>query len=1161
MRLFSFRDTVESFQSLFAGRVLLAALAGWVTLFSGEKVRGQNDQSRREYTTPGLVVATPGRTGACDVLAFTADGKYLLATGDDKVVRNWKVSARGLEPSNLPTLRWSIFREQRGNIYAMAFSPDDKQRYVAVAGTSIYSGDFGAAIIDRQTGQVKYGLKPNHYDKTQVGSVWSLAFSPAGAQLALGTDGGAVWLWDFRRARAGGPRLLGRHIRRNGDGAQAPFNYVRLLTFLDEERLISVAEDGEVRRWDFPAEGGEMSSTTLFRFKGPVVARVAVSADRKWLAAADEPRRVEVLSLPKGEPALDIELPAGHFLQCLALDGRGSRLAVGIRMVDQDAAFFRETEGRVLVYDLRKDARRPMPGPLSTFHPEALSFHPQDDNILAIAGGNDHEVALWDLGKRAKRSEVVGPGTCLWGLALSPDAKGRYLAFQTQRDPETPGPNSRGRGEWKFFDLQMRRWATGKPFAPQPASQSAGGWKVLTSLPDQRLADVWYVQGPGTNGPVKLPLDRSNAFPRCYTFLPDVEGKPVRLAVGHYWGVSIFELAGPKPRRIRLLTGHEGEVMALAVSADGKKLVSCGRDQTVAGWSLEDWPNHPSLGGEVFLRQGKLMVGKVATGSPTWEAGMSTGDEVMLLVVDKKIIFNRANKFGPSVGKAEDALLALKQPTPGIELYFAWQRSGKDKRLVEQLTKLIDRPLWRFFPTRDREWVLWRWRDYYYDTSTNGDFNIGWVRTHAIDKTPEFYRAEQFREKFLQPKKVAATLALWEGNQEQLSFALIEPPRVSLRVKQAVVNDADLEVTLTALPRGPLDNQKPANVTLWVNDFQFRRWDKNSLRLNEEGAFEQTVTVPRQKLRQGTNLVTLQCYNRGDLRAESPPVAVTCKQSARPRDLFGLFVGVGDYRKSQPRQQDLHSADDVVVLREAWKAQKGKLYQQVHLDVLRDAQVTAESVLSRLESLADKVQPDDLLVFHLGGHGVGLEDLKGSKKLPPGELQGLDGFLFCCGNFNIRRLHDSTIGFDQIYERLVKLPCHKLVLLDTCRSGAASKTLAAALDSPVRALTRDGIGPIILAACDAQESAHEEETVDLGRAYGLFTVALRRTLEEMDQFDRADKDGKGQLQAVQLAESVRGQVRDLIRQFRAEGVPGVEDQNPVSFLPRLERDLPLVARR
>lgn len=39
---------------------------------------------RRGRSTPGLILNTGARTGACDALFFTADGKELLAAGDDK---------------------------------------------------------------------------------------------------------------------------------------------------------------------------------------------------------------------------------------------------------------------------------------------------------------------------------------------------------------------------------------------------------------------------------------------------------------------------------------------------------------------------------------------------------------------------------------------------------------------------------------------------------------------------------------------------------------------------------------------------------------------------------------------------------------------------------------------------------------------------------------------------------------------------------------------------------------------------------------------------------------------------------------------------------------------------------------------------------------------
>ena len=44
----------------------------------------QND--RRDRQEPELVIEPGGRTGTCDALIFSDDGKLLFAVGDDKVV-------------------------------------------------------------------------------------------------------------------------------------------------------------------------------------------------------------------------------------------------------------------------------------------------------------------------------------------------------------------------------------------------------------------------------------------------------------------------------------------------------------------------------------------------------------------------------------------------------------------------------------------------------------------------------------------------------------------------------------------------------------------------------------------------------------------------------------------------------------------------------------------------------------------------------------------------------------------------------------------------------------------------------------------------------------------------------------------------------------------
>src|SRR5271165_5929163 len=184
-----------------------------------------------------MVLDTPGRTGACDVLRFTPDGKQLIAAGDDKVVRVWDCSAASLTPAAVPVLRWSIFREQRGGIYALDIvpDPDNKDGFrVAVAGVGIRQGT--VAVIDSR-GKVLHVLPPFAHGKQEdaartLQAVWSIAFAPGGDTVAFGGSDGGVWLWDLRRKSV---RFVGRHPRDEGV-PRGSINRVLLVAFTDANR-------------------------------------------------------------------------------------------------------------------------------------------------------------------------------------------------------------------------------------------------------------------------------------------------------------------------------------------------------------------------------------------------------------------------------------------------------------------------------------------------------------------------------------------------------------------------------------------------------------------------------------------------------------------------------------------------------------------------------------------------------------------------------------------------------------------------------------------------------------------------------------------------------------------------------------------------------------
>lgn len=1108
------------------GRFLLAVvlLCGACAIAS---VHAQQ-ADRRDLKSPEVVVETGGRMAVCDALLFTPEGRSLLAVGDDKVVRSWPCGDRGLELAGVQALRWPSWREQRGAIYALALSPDQGCRQIAIAGSGMRTGT--VMVLDRATGQVLHALTDTRGNSAVIRS---LAFAPSGKQIAFGTEYGGVWVWDISKNHG---RRLDPPPARNEE------NRVRLVAFRDENTLLSVTEKGQAMQWDLPT--GKGSPFLDLKVPGDrKLFRVILSPNGKWLAGGCQGPVIVLRSLD-GKASHNLDLNRDDFVRSLAFDAKGERLAVGVGNANTGASFYRERDDRLLLIDLTARTPQVADGPRHTYRADALAFHP-DGKRLAVAGGDNHEVTLWQLGRNEPLSVAQSAGSCLWGVALS--ANGRYLAFRDERDPKAPDPLHRGKGPWHVFDLERRRWTSPAGVQLTEASASEGGWTVQ---PDPGNPYLWRVVGPGGARP--LPWEKVyDGLPRCYAFLPARGGKPVRLAVGSQWGVSIFNVTATQLRRVRLCTGHQGEVMSLAatVDKDGREwLVSASTDQTISAFALDDWPSQPELGARFSLKDGRVLVGKVDVGSPAWEAGLLEGDEVTLFAFNRNaFLYDPQQRIGPKertqrgiqqVGTAAECLARLDKPVPDQEFYFQMKRTGQTAP-VELNTRLKQRPLWRFFPTRDREWVLWMWRNYYYDTSTNGDAFIGWhVNNRDLDREPKFYKAEQFRDQFHRPDVIdkllvtrKLTAALPKESLLPPNFDLIEPPAVRLELAAKEVKDGEVKIKLTAAPRSDNPDHQPRRVDLWINDYRFQSWQAGGQ------PFAREISVPAHVLRTGVNELTLQTYNQLGGRSEvSASLICRREQAAKPK-LFGLIVGINDYSKSMTAPDgkrflgNLKSARrDAEEMKASWAGQKDHLYQEANVSLSVDKEVSRDMLLKELQALASKVGPDDRLVLFLAGHG----DLQTQK-------DGVSTFVFCCPEYDRKRFADTGLTSQALYEALAALPCRKIVFLDACRSG----NLAI---NPIRSLTPAGRGPIILAACDPSQPSYEHEKF----GHGVFTYAILEALGK--QFSKADRDGDGLLNAAEIFSYIQDRMPELLKQIDRE-----DEQHPVSF-PRVLEAYPLVQK-
>ena len=1118
--------------------IVLASAA----LAAGPAGSADADVLRLDFSEPALMISPGGRTGACDQLRFDRSGDRLFAVGDDKVVHRWDVTAGGLDYR--PPLRWNVYRERRGAIYAMAISPDE--RFVAVGGYGRKDAD--VVVIDRESGRTVQALSAEtHPGYGAGGVVWSLTFDPSGTRLAVGLEDGSVWDWDRTAAEPTAARVAPPDPdpdRRAGRLAKVVWvGFVGdLVRFVRGDGLVAEAAAGRPVR-------------DLFRF-GAAVAGVVAHPDGDWLAA--RPLRqtptgttVEVRGLPGGQTVRAIEYRKNERNEqrllpvTLAVDATGRRLAVGTAWVIEDTEARTARSGDVRIYDLRSNP--PVLTAYATFDgddgrpaatPDALAFHP-DGERLAIAGGFDHETSLWkiDDGTLARVGPPsVGVGRPVWQVATA-DA-GTKLGLRQQLDPASTDANARGRGDWAWFDLARLGWDAEETGPPETAVAELNGWRVEK---DGTSEFAWVVvHESGFRYP--LAFDKAaDDRPSCYTFLPAASARRVRLAVGHYWGMTVFEVGrGYAPRRVARGVGHQGVVTSIAPAKDGKLLVTGSTDQTACLWALAPWDGTPGLGAtfdwqfDPITTDRSFVVTAVQDGSPAWECGLLRGDRIRKLGYDVAWVEN-PDAWAAAVASAE----------PGRELAFLIDRpSGDGFVRTAAKTRLLSRPQARFFPAANspnREWVLYRYADHYYAAGAGGDAHLGWlVGGRTARDTPEFFPATQFQPVFDRPDKVRETATTLARTPDRVPVREFAPPNVRVEASADQTVDTPVEVTIKVRPQvdetgRPIPVEK---VGLWLDD-EVLLYEWALTRDEGSAAVTKAITLRPGQFRVGRNRLSAVAYAKA---AGTAAVDVTHTPAARSKATFrGLAVGVDRYPYLPADRQLQASASDARLIRDGFARLAGsKNVATADIDVLVDDAATPAAILAAIDTIAEELKPDDWFVLYLAGHGFadGVTGPDGGRGPgPEAATGGPVGWYFCgfadwqgqplsltpaAGGRGLAAglvKAGGVLSGSDLLGRLARLNCRKLVLIDSCHSGAVAQ-------DPGRELRPGGRGAIILTAAAPYEAASEyllpidRDGRTVVERHGFFSAALYKNLTP----DTADQNQDGVVTMEELHRAISGTV-------------------------------------
>jgi hypothetical protein len=285
-----------------AGTVLLGKddYQASAVAFRDNQVAATADQEGRlslwNADSGALLHSWAGHGERVNSMVFSADGRFLVSAGNDRMVRVWDAAGR----REIRSFQWDAA--------TVALSPSGR----FLAGGCV---DGSVRVWDTTANDVwTHDKAPSTPNRRPGSGILCLAFSPDSGTLAIGNGTGSVRLLDVQKRR---PL---RSFRAHG--------MVYAVAFRPDGRALATAgKDGTVKFWD-TASGKELA--TIRDPNGQPVVSAVYGPQGQYLATASWDGVIRLWNLGMigfTKPAATIPLPAAGFGQQIAFSPNGRLLA------------------------------------------------------------------------------------------------------------------------------------------------------------------------------------------------------------------------------------------------------------------------------------------------------------------------------------------------------------------------------------------------------------------------------------------------------------------------------------------------------------------------------------------------------------------------------------------------------------------------------------------------------------------------------------------------------------------------------------------------------------------------------------------------------------------------------------------------------------------
>jgi len=495
----------------------------------------------------GKPLTMPGAgtgTGYVESVAFSPDGRTLAAGTAGKTVWLWNVASPA-KPVAFKSMPLTGPGEQ---VSGVAFSPNGRTLAATSQDDKVWLWSVqpgGTAAKGKGSGS---GLGRAKLAGTLTGATnWTntLAFSPGGGSLAVGTSDASVLVYD----------LATRTISATLPQPQP----VTSVSWDGPDRLVASDADGDIALWALP-------SPVLAAATG--TGAVAYSPDGTTIAAGGN--SVQLWSAGTHALLATHPLATGETVNALAFSRDGGVIAVAL------------SDGTVALLDGRtlRPLGKPFPVITGAGMAESVAFSPNGSQI--VTGADDGSLRLFDVTDPAHPrllSRVQDSGDSVYTVAFAPDGS-TVAAASVDNDVRlwhvSSGASGAADGLTRIGPVLggMASYAIGLAFSPDSGLLAVGS--------ADKTVRLWDVADPARPVQLGAPLTGPSGYVWAAAFSPDGKTLAVGVTDDTVW---LWNVAQPAhPVLIATLTGPTDHVYAVAFSPDGKQLAATSYDGSVWLW-------------------------------------------------------------------------------------------------------------------------------------------------------------------------------------------------------------------------------------------------------------------------------------------------------------------------------------------------------------------------------------------------------------------------------------------------------------------------------------------------------------------------------------------------------------------------------------------------